>query len=149
MKNIINASFIFAAAETATAAAPAVAAEVKKTPTQFTVNTTKNDKEFIADLVEEFELKNTMEAVALLRSVAEGQRFYKRQAVEIVEIDGAQVEQPVFDSDGNPLMETGCRWEDVAKEIHAGRSDAKAEKEKAKLLEKLKALGVNVSKLKL
>lgn len=133
--------------ETAPTAAPVETAKVEKTPTQFTVNTTRDDKGFIADIVEEFELKNTMEAVALLRTVAESQRFYKRQAVETVEIDGAQVEQPVFDTDGNPVMETGCRWEDTAKEIHAGRADAKAQKVKEKLLEKLKAMGVDTSKL--
>ena len=133
--------------ETAPTAAPVETVKVEKTPTQFTVNTTKDDKGFIADLVEEFDLKNTMEAVALLRTVAESQRFYKRQAVEMVEIDGAQVEQPAFDEDGNPIMETACRWEEAAKGIHDGRSDAKARKAKEKLLEKLAAMGVDTSKL--
>lgn len=144
MKNIVTRSFLFAAAESATAAAGPV---VEKTPTQFTVNVSKDDKAFVADVVKEFDLKNTMEAIAILRTVAEGSRFYRAQAMEIVEIDGGSMEQPAFDEDGQPIMETRCRWEDAANEIAANRSAVKVDKTREKLIAKLAALGVDVSKL--
>lgn len=127
--------------------ATAAPVETAKTPTQFTVNVSKGDKEFVADIVKEFDLKNTMEAIAILRTVAEGSRFYREQSVEIVEIDGECVEQPAFDEDGQPIMETRCRWEDAANEIAANRSAVKVDKTREKLIAKLKALGVDVSKL--
>lgn len=134
MKNIITRSFLFAAAETTTTAAgPVVEAPAKKQPTQFTVNTTEKDKATIAEIVEEFSLKNTMEAVSLLLTVAGGNRFYKVQATEIPE--GETEEVPVFDTDGQPVMLTCDRWEDAAKEIEANRASVKA----AAQLEKLKA----------
>lgn len=128
-------------------AAPVETVAAVKVPTQFTVNVSKGDKDFVADIVKEFDLKNTMEAIAILRTVAEGSRFYRQQAVETVEIDGESVEQPAFDEDGQPLMETRCRWEDVANEIAANRSAVKVDQTRLKLLAKLKALGVDISKL--
>lgn len=136
MKNI-ETTATATATETATVETP------KKAPTQFTVNVTSGDKEFIADIVTEFGLKNTMEAVQILREVAENQRFHKVEATE--EIDGEIV--PVMDEDGQPVFETLDRWEAVADSIAANRGATKAQAQLAKLLEKQKELQATLKAL--
>lgn len=138
MKNIANALFLFSAAETDTATA-AGAPEVKKSKVQVqhTITTEERDKTFITDLQEEFGLKNTKETVAALIAAATLDRFYKVQSED-------ENGEPVFDDDSNPVMETRDKLEDAANGIIAARDGAKAERLKAKLLEQLAALGVEI-----
>jgi hypothetical protein len=136
--------------ETAPTAAPVETVAAVKVPTQFTVNTSKDDKGFIADLTEEFELKNTMEAVALLRAVAEKGRFYT-ETVPVMETPEGETEAvQTLDTDGQPVFETLTRdkWENAANEIHANREGLKAQAQLDKLRAKMAELEASQAKYK-
>lgn len=104
-----------------------VATKTKKV--QHTVTTFEKDKDFLMDLCKEFygpqasnpdekRFLSTAEGFHVLLTVATDHRTGKRQAME-VNAEGVSI--PVFDTDGNPEMETYDRFEEVANKVIEAR----------------------------
>jgi len=109
------------------------AAAVIKTK-QHPIVPTLNDKKFIQDLKEEFDLKNDAEAVEVIVAIATRHRWTTSQVPAM----DPETNEPILDEDGQPIMEikTIDRFEEEANRIHNGRDAAR----KSAKLERMKSL---------